>query len=59
MCEKFQCKLPRQGYTAKGELRASDVAPVSRQLLSRADDFFDDPFFLTLSDELTRRQVAE
>ncbi len=36
-----------------------DVGPVLRRFLTRADDFFDDPFFLTLADELVRREVAE
>ncbi len=36
-----------------------NVAPVLRQLLTRADDFFGGPFVLTLGDELTRSQVPE
>ena len=52
-------KLPRQGDTAKGELRASDVGPVTRQSLTRADDFFDVLFGLTLVEKLIRGQVPE
>jgi hypothetical protein len=36
-----------------------DVAPVLRQLLTRAEDFFGVLFVLTLTDELTRSQVPQ
>ena len=36
-----------------------DVGPVSRQLLTRADDFFGGPFVLTLGDELAWSQVSK
>jgi hypothetical protein len=52
-------KLPRQGDTSKGELLASDVSPVTRQFLTRADDLFGGPDSLTLCDELIRGQVPE
>ncbi len=52
-------KLPRQGDTAKGELRPSDVGPILRRFLTRADDCFDDRLALTLCDELVRGQVPE
>ncbi len=52
-------KLPRQGDTAKGELPAGDVGPVTRQFLTRADDFFDDLYDLTLCNKLVGRQVPE
>jgi hypothetical protein len=53
------CKLPRQADTTKGELVASDVGPVTRQGLTRTDDFFGDPNGLTLDDKLVRGQMAE
>ncbi len=53
------CKLPCQRDTVREEFLTSDVGPVLRRFLTRADDFFDDPFFLTLADELARRQVVE
>jgi hypothetical protein len=34
-------KLPHQGDSSEGELLASDVGPITRQFLIRADDFFD------------------
>lgn len=37
----------------------SDVDPIPRQLLRRADDFFGVLFFLTLPDELAWRQVPK
>ncbi len=52
-------KLPRQGDTANGELRAFDVAPILRRFLTRADDYFDDRLSLTLCDELVRGQVPK
>ena len=52
-------KLPRQGDSFNGELLASDVGPVLRQLLPRIDDFFDGLSHLTLSNKLIRRQVPE
>ncbi len=45
--------------TGPRKSNGSDVGPLPRQLLTRAEDFFGVPFFLTLADELTRRQVAE
>ena len=56
---KHLCKLPRQRDTSKGELLASDVGPILRQLFTRADDLFGVLFFLTLGDELARGQVPE
>ncbi len=56
---QFKCKLPRQGDTAKGELRASDVGPVTRQSLTRTEGVFDDRLSLTLCDKLIRSQVPE
>lgn len=53
------CKLPRQGDTANGELRASDVGPVLRRFLTRAESFFDGRLSLTLCDELIRGQVPK
>ena len=37
----------------------SDLDPVLRQLLTRADDFFGVLFVLTLPDELTWSQVSK
>lgn len=51
--------FPRQSDTANGELSGTDVGLVLRRFLTRVDDFFDDPFFLALADELARRQVAK
>ena len=53
------CKLPRQGDSGTGELLAADVGPVSSQLLTRAEGFFNDRLFLPLRDELIRGQVPE
>lgn len=39
--------------------RSSDVGPVPRQVLTRAEGLFGGLFSLTLGDELTRRQVPE
>jgi len=36
-----------------------DVGPASRQLLTRADDIFDDQLHLTLADKLIRGQVPQ
>jgi hypothetical protein len=52
-------KLPRQGDTSKGELSTVDVGPVTRQSLTRADDFFGNLFGLTLCEKLIRGQVPE
>jgi hypothetical protein len=52
-------KLPRQGDSFNGELLASDVGPITRQFLTRADDFLGDLFSLTLCDKLIRGQVPE
>ncbi len=52
-------KLPCQRDTATGELLASDVGPVPRQLLTRAEGFFDDRLPLTLADKLIRGQVPD
>ncbi len=56
---KSSRKLPRQGDSGNGELRAADVGPVLRQLLPRADGFFGGLFNLTLCDKLIRGQVPE
>ncbi len=53
------CKLPCQRDTGNGEFLTSDVGPLSRQLLTRAEGFFGDRFILTLCDELIRGQVPE
>ena len=37
----------------------TDVGPITRQFLTRADDFFGDLFSLTLCDKLIRGQVPE
>jgi hypothetical protein len=37
----------------------TDVGPIPRQLLTRADDFFGDLFSLTLFNKLIRGQMAE
>jgi len=42
-----------------GECLASDLSPVLRRFLTRADDFFDGRLSLTLCDELVRCQVPE
>jgi len=39
-------------------VKIGDVGPILRQLLTRAEGFFGGLFFLTLSDELTRRVVS-
>ena len=52
-------KFPRQGDSSNGELPTVDVGPITRQFLTRADGFFGGPDYLTLSNELIRRQVAE
>jgi hypothetical protein len=38
---------------------ASDLGPIPRQVLTRAEDFFDDLLSLTLSDELARGQAPK
>jgi hypothetical protein len=55
----IHCKLPCQRDTSKENFGLFDVGPVSRQLLTRADDFFRVLFFLTLTGELTRSQVPK
>lgn len=53
----------REGTVPRDNLykpvHGSDVGPVPRQRLTRADDFFDGPFVLTLTDELARGQVPD
>ena len=52
-------KLPRQGHSGKGEFLVSEVDPVSRRFLTRADSFFGHFDYLTLCDKLVRCQVPE
>lgn len=52
-------KLPRQGDTANGELRASDVGPIPRQFLTGVEHFFGAHADLTLLNKLLRGQVPE
>ena len=52
-------KLPRQGDSGKGEFLASDVGPILRQSLTRAEGFFNNLLSLTLFEKLIRGQVPE
>jgi hypothetical protein len=47
------------GHSAMTAGEASAVGPVTRQSLTRADDFFGGPDSLTLCDKLVRGQVPE
>jgi hypothetical protein len=52
--------LPPENWSTSDESPLGyDVAPVTRQFLTRNGDLFGDPSGLTLTDKLVRRQVAE
>jgi hypothetical protein len=50
-------KLPSQGGSVKGALPASDVGPILRRFLTRAEDVFGDLLSLTLYDNSSRSLV--
>ena len=58
--EKREFELAPLSWTPqKGDNTSRDVGPVTRQSLTRADDFFGNRFGLTLFEKLRRGQVPE